>query len=56
MLTAVAEPSIQAANEMIKHPGINLLVATGGSGSCQSCIVFRKKSNWRRGGQSAGYC
>jgi aldehyde dehydrogenase len=32
LLTAVAEPSIEAAQAMFHHPGIDLLVVTGGGG------------------------
>lgn len=44
LLTSVAEPSIVAANAMIKHPGINMLVATGGPGVVKAVLSSGKKA------------
>lgn len=44
LLTSVAEPSITAANAMMKHPGINLLVATGGPGVVKAVLSSGKKA------------
>jgi propionaldehyde dehydrogenase len=44
LLTSVAEPSITAANEMMKHPGINMLVATGGPGVVKAVLSSGKKA------------
>ncbi|MBM7866985.1 aldehyde dehydrogenase family protein [Heliobacterium gestii] len=44
LLTMVAEPSIEAANEMMKHPAINLLVATGGPGVVKAVLSSGKKA------------
>lgn len=44
LLTSVAEPSIVAANAMMKHPGINMLVATGGPGVVKAVLSSGKKA------------
>lgn len=44
LLTSVADPSITAANEMMKHPGINMLVATGGPGVVKAVLSSGKKA------------
>lgn len=44
LLTTVAEPSIEAANAMMKHPGINMLVATGGPGVVKAVMSSGKKA------------
>ncbi|GMA97626.1 aldehyde dehydrogenase EutE [Pelosinus sp. IPA-1] len=44
LLTSVAEPSITAANAMMKHPGINMLVATGGPGVVKAVLSSGKKA------------
>ncbi len=44
LLTSVANPSIKAANEMMKHPGINMLVATGGPGVVKAVLSSGKKA------------
>ena len=43
-LTSVAEPSIEAATAMMKHPGINMLVATGGPGVVKAVLSSGKKA------------
>lgn len=44
LLTSVAEPSIVAANAMMKHPGIDMLVATGGPGVVKAVLSSGKKA------------
>jgi len=44
VLTSVAEPSIEAATAMMKHPGINMLVATGGPGVVKAVLSSGKKA------------
>lgn len=44
LMTTVADPSIQAANAMMKHPGINMLVATGGPGVVKAVMSSGKKA------------
>lgn len=44
LLTAVAEPSIEAAERMMKHPGVNMLVATGGPGVVKAVLSSGKKA------------
>ncbi|EGW35902.1 aldehyde dehydrogenase family protein [Desulfosporosinus sp. OT] len=44
LLTSVADPSISAANAMMKHAGINLLVATGGPGVVKAVLSSGKKA------------
>jgi aldehyde dehydrogenase len=43
LLTAVAEPSIEAAQQLFQHPGIDLLVVTGGG----AVVRAAQKSNKR---------
>jgi len=44
LLTSVVDPSITAANAMMKHPGINMLVATGGPGVVKAVLSSGKKA------------
>lgn len=44
LMTTVADPSIEAANAMMKHPGINMLVATGGPGVVKAVMSSGKKA------------
>ena len=44
LLTAVAEPSIDAANQMMSHPLVRMLVATGGPGVVQAVLSSGKKA------------
>lgn len=44
LLTAVAEPSIEAANAMMQHPDINMLVATGGPAVVKAVLSSGKKA------------
>ncbi|MGE5707312.1 MAG: aldehyde dehydrogenase family protein [Bacteroidota bacterium] len=43
LLCTVAEPTIQSANTMMKHPGIRLLVVTGGPGVVAAAMNAGKK-------------
>jgi propionaldehyde dehydrogenase len=44
LLTAVAEPSLAATNAMMQHPGINMLVATGGPAVVKAVMSAGKKA------------
>lgn len=44
LITSVADPSIEAANAMMKHPGVNMLVATGGPGVVKAVLSSGKKA------------
>lgn len=44
VLTSIAEPSIEAATAMMHHPGINMLVATGGPGVVKAVLSSGKKA------------
>lgn len=44
LLTTVYNPSIAVANAMMKHPGVNLLVATGGPGVVKAVLSSGKKA------------
>ena len=44
LMTSVADPSIEAANVMIKHPDVNMLVATGGPGVVKAVLSSGKKA------------
>ena len=44
LLTTLAEPTIEAANAIMKHPGINMLVATGGPGVVKAAMSSGKKA------------
>lgn len=44
LLTSLAKPTIEAANEMMKHPYINMLVATGGPGVVKTVLSSGKKA------------
>ncbi len=43
LLTVVAEPTIQSANQLMEHPGIALLVVTGGPGVVDVAMSKKKK-------------
>jgi aldehyde dehydrogenase len=43
-LTCIAEPTIQSAGELMKHPGIRLLVVTGGPGVVQAAMNSGKRA------------
>ncbi len=44
LIVTVQEPSIESTNAMMKHPGIRLLVATGGPGIVKSVLSSGKKA------------
>lgn len=44
LLTAVARPSIETAERMMKHPGIDMLVATGGPTVVKAVLSSGKKA------------
>ena len=44
LLTAVAEPSLEATNAMMLHPQINMLVATGGPAVVKAVMSSGKKA------------
>ncbi|MBP2636037.1 MAG: Acetaldehyde dehydrogenase (acetylating) [Firmicutes bacterium] len=44
LLTAVAEPSLEATNVMMSHPDINLLAATGGPAVVKAVMSSGKKA------------
>jgi propionaldehyde dehydrogenase len=44
LLTAVAQPSIEATNALMKHPAINMLVATGGPAVVKAVLSSGKKA------------
>ena len=44
LITMVKEPSIDATNDMMKHPKIRLLVATGGPGIVKTVLSSGKKA------------
>ncbi len=44
VLTCVAEPTIESAKEVMRHPGINLLVVTGGEAVVQEAMRSGKKA------------
>ncbi|MBU6428697.1 MAG: aldehyde dehydrogenase EutE [Cyanobacteria bacterium REEB65] len=43
LVTSVAEPSIEQAQALMKHPGIRLLVVTGGPGVVKAAMASGKK-------------
>lgn len=44
LMSCVAEPSIEAANELIAHPGICMIVATGGPAVVKAVLSSGKKA------------
>ena len=44
LLTTINNPSIEAANEMMHHPKVNMLVATGGPGVVKAVLSSGKKA------------
>ncbi len=43
LMTTVAEPTIETAQELMRHPGIRLLVVTGGPGVVRAALDSGKK-------------
>lgn len=44
LLTAIEKPSIEATNELLKHPDINMIVATGGPAVVRLAMSSGKKA------------
>jgi len=44
LLAAVAEPTIESAGELMRHPGVALLVVTGGPGVVKAAMASGKKA------------
>ncbi len=44
LVTAVIEPTIKSAQELMKHPGIRLLVVTGGEGVVETAMQSGKRA------------
>jgi len=44
LVTAVEEPTLETANELFTHPGIRLLLVTGGPGVAQAALASPKKA------------
>ncbi|MBU0640668.1 MAG: aldehyde dehydrogenase EutE [Planctomycetes bacterium] len=44
LVTAVAEPTIQSAQALMRHPGVNLLVVTGGPGVVREAMQSGKRA------------
>lgn len=43
-ITAISEPTLKRANEIMEHPGINMLVATGGKPVVKAVLSSGKKA------------
>lgn len=44
LVTAVGEPSIEVAQELMKHPKVDMVTAAGGVGVCQTALQSGKKA------------
>jgi len=44
LVTAVEEPTLESANDLFNHPGIRLLLVTGGPGVAQAALASPKKA------------
>jgi propionaldehyde dehydrogenase len=44
LVTAVEEPTLESANDLFHHPGIRLLLVTGGPGVAQAALATPKKA------------
>lgn len=44
VVSTVAEPSVESAQELMKHPGVRLLVVTGGGGVVQAAMQSGKRA------------
>ena len=44
LITAVAEPTIASAQELMRHPGVRLLVVTGGAGVVREAMSSGKRA------------
>ena len=54
LITCIANPTIESAQALMKHPGIRLVVVTGGGGVVQGGHVERQARHLRRARQPAG--
>ncbi|MFB3895383.1 MAG: aldehyde dehydrogenase family protein [bacterium] len=43
LLTSIAEPSLRSSAELMKHPKVNMIVATGGGGVVRAALTSGKK-------------
>jgi len=44
LVTAISEPTIESAQQMMQHPGIRLLVVTGGAGVVKAAMTSGKRA------------
>ena len=44
VVTCVANPTIESAQEMMKHPGVRLIVVTGGGGVVKAAMASGKRA------------
>ncbi len=44
LVTTIAEPTIESAQELMQHPGIRLLVVTGGAGVVKAAMTSGKRA------------
>jgi len=44
LVTTIIEPTIESAQELMKHPGVRLLVVTGGSGVVKAAMTSGKRA------------
>jgi acyl-CoA reductase-like NAD-dependent aldehyde dehydrogenase len=44
LVSAVAEPTIESAQELMRHPGVRLLVVTGGAGVVEEAMASGKRA------------
>ena len=44
LLTSVADPTIESAKELMRHPGVDLLLVTGGSGVVREAMASGKRA------------
>jgi acyl-CoA reductase-like NAD-dependent aldehyde dehydrogenase len=44
LVTTVAEPTVESAQELMKHPGVRLLVVTGGAGVVKAAMTSGKRA------------
>jgi aldehyde dehydrogenase len=44
LVTAIAEPTVESAQELMQHPGVRLLVVTGGEGVVKAAMTSGKRA------------
>ena len=44
LVTAIAEPTVESAQELMHHPGVRLLVVTGGAGVVKAAMTSGKRA------------